>query len=206
MRKSKAKNHDPRLSLCYSEVLIFVQNNESVAARKPSSVLCASLNSKNSRYMAVCSSFILCYKFFVLFDSWQWVTEFQRVSVIYNSVLYAILIQLVQSSSHQSWIVRLYSSTHEFTVSPEQLRIRSFGLLFIKKKSKMCLAKLQMKNKKKDCYNYYSYSQIKSDFSSFFFQLLACVQQSWQKALNPMQANYLMFLNCFEHELSANYY
>lgn len=76
-RKSKPKNRDPRLGLCYSEVLIFAQNNESVAARKPSLILCASLNSKNlPLYGIVFFIYTVCYNFCVLFNSWQWVTEF----------------------------------------------------------------------------------------------------------------------------------
>lgn len=49
--------------MCYSEVLIFVQNNESFCIKK-SSVLCASLNSKNSFYGVVFFIYAVCYSIF----------------------------------------------------------------------------------------------------------------------------------------------
>lgn len=133
MRKSKPKNHNPRLGLCYSEILTSAQNNGFVSARKPSLVLCASLNSKTSLYMVLCSSFILCYIFsFLFFFPVQQLVGGDRI--LEGKCYTQYITQSVQSSSCQSWVLRLYISTHDFHVTSKQLRTRSFGLLFNKKK------------------------------------------------------------------------
>lgn len=90
-------------------------------------ILCVSLNSKNSLCIA-CVLHLYCV--LQVFCAVKQLAVGDRIPEHKCYVQY--LIQVIQLSSHQSWVVRLYSSGHEFSVTPEQLRIWRFGLLFIK--------------------------------------------------------------------------
>lgn len=84
--------------MCYSEVLIFVRNNESFCIKK-SSVLCASLNSKNNFYGVVFFIYAVCYSIFCAVQQLPVVTEFQRLNVTYKtwSSLYSLPVMDIQN-------------------------------------------------------------------------------------------------------------